>query len=153
MTPNISLWDYDHADFLFHQTDRQQHNAPQADWPYLGELSGRWARLEYRGRMIYASLWMAWSYVAMGLEEAGRLKIEQMVPHEFVPGPKHMKPVKGGFQWDMHADAGGQEAVLRELERRFFAYLQERMRALAEYFTQADQPQVYWIEKTDSPDP
>lgn len=148
-----TLWDYDHEDFLFQQADRQQHNTPRANWPYLGELDGRWARLEYQGGMIYASLWMAWSYVAMGLEDAGRLKIEQMIPHEFVPGPQHMKPVKGGFQWDMHADAGGQEAVLRELERRFFTYLQERRHALAEHFAQTNQPQVCWIENTDSPDP
>lgn len=148
-----TLRDYDLDDFRFQQQVRQQTDPAFVPRPYLGSLGGTWARLRIDGVFFYASLWMASSYVAQVVDEAGTDKIDALIPHRYVEGEHHGKRDGKGFRWDMRVDADGQEASLDELRERYYRYLRELELSLAEAFDRTAEGRVCIFEENWDDDP
>lgn len=144
-----TVGDWDRADFDFQERARSEEDPEYAGRPYLGNLYGGWARLFVEDRFTYATLWMAAAHVHAQVESYAEGLIDRLIPHRYVPGSEHGKPVSGGYQWDMRTDAAGREAALDELRRRWYAYLGERHDVLALSWDEQRPGAVYLVERSE----
>lgn len=130
-----TLLDYDRDDHAFQQVAKLREFAGYAPEPYTGALCGTWARALVDGHLYYLTLSMASNHLLGSMEDAANMEIDARVPHRHVRGPEDGKrDERGMIRWDMRVDAGGQEALLEELQRRVWDEQQHRRGALAEEF-------------------
>ena len=125
-----TLLEYDRADHAFQQEVRRQEFEGCVAEPYTGSLHATWARVLMDGRLCYLALTMASWHLYGTLEQAADVEIQARIPHRHVPGPKDGKrDASGSVRWDVRVDAGGQEALLEELQHLVW---QEQFRRRAE---------------------
>ncbi|MEZ5584258.1 MAG: hypothetical protein R3F37_17275 [Candidatus Competibacteraceae bacterium] len=105
------------------------------------------------GAFFYACLSTVANYLCGVADEIGFDLINDMIPHEYVPGQRHGQREKGGVLFDQRLEANGQEAQLEELQRRYYRYLGERQQAAAQDFDARAQQQVYLVDKSQPLDP
>ena len=121
--------------------------------PYRGSFYLDAAQLRIAGRFSRARLSMAAGYLYAALVDVTREMLEARIPYEYVPGKHHGK-VKGHFwRWDMRVSAGGQEAVLEELQQRLWAYERDRLDALLTSWDAAGRACVYRLDESERSDP
>lgn len=127
--PTLGAWDaHDHD---VQQRLRAEHDAAYEAQPYRGSLHGHWARVMMDGRIVYLTLSMAAGAVYERLREASADEIERRIPHRYVRG-RHDGEVEGNLiRWDSRLEAGGQEALLEELQHRVWSWEHERWQALS----------------------
>ncbi len=114
-----TLLDYDRNDHAFQQDANRRDREGYVAEPYTGSLHGTWARLLVDGRLCYVTLTMVSWHLFGTMEEAANAEIEIRIPHRYVPGPEDGKrDESGSVRWDTRVDAGGQEALLGELQHR-----------------------------------
>lgn len=138
-----TLYDYAHHDYLFQEAACKQADPAYESKPYRGDLHFCWARLFIDDTFTYATLSSAASYLNGILDTVGAEKIEQLIPHDYVPGKEHGKREGEGFLWDVRVEAAGLERHLEELQRRFGHYLADRHELLLTDFDQKAQGRVY----------
>lgn len=114
-----TLLDYDRNDHAFQQDAKQRDIEGYVAEPYTGSLHGTWARVLMDERLCYVTLTMASWRLCDTMEEAANAEIEIRIPHRRVRGPEDGKrDASGSVRWDVRVDAGGQEALLGELQHR-----------------------------------
>ena len=138
-----SLYDYDYEDYLFQEQANKKEFKDYKGRDYYALRFSSWARLIINDQFYYATLYSLAGYLTDEIENKCHDCIQKLIPHEYVEGKENGKQVKGGFRWDMQADAGGLEKQLDELNSRLHSYMQERWLALSKEFTQAT-PAVYF---------
>jgi hypothetical protein len=148
-----TLGTYDYDDYCFQQEALKKECPERAALPYQGTLQGTWARLQIDGKFFYASLWMAAGYLGSVIDEAGQDEIAALIPHRYVRGKDDGKREGHGTLLDIRIEADGQEAQLEELKSRYYRYVSERQRALADTFDGAKRKRVYLLEKHMGDDP
>lgn len=57
----------------------------------------------------------AWHLYAT-MQEAAANEVQRLLPHSYVAGPDDAKVERGLIRWDSRVQAGGQEALLEELQ-------------------------------------
>lgn len=130
-----TLLDYDRDDHAFQQDAKQRDLEGYQPEPYTGALHGTWARLLMDGRLCYVTLTMASWQLYGAMEEAARAEIEARLPHRHVRGPEDGKrDERGSIRWDLRVEAGGQEALLEELQRRVWEEQFRRRSELGQLF-------------------
>jgi hypothetical protein len=130
-----TLLDYDRDDHAFQQDANLRDIDGYVPEPYTGALRGTWARALIDGRLCYLTLAVASWHLLGTMEEAASKEIEARVPHRHVRGPADGKrDERGMVRWDMRIDAGGQEALLEELQHRVWDEQLRRRRELGEEF-------------------
>lgn len=135
-----TLLDYDRDDHAFQQDANQRDHEGHQPEPYTGALHGTWARLLVDGRLCYVTLTMASWHLYGVMEEAARAEIEARLPHRHVRGPDDGKcDESGSIRWDMRVEAGGQEALLEELQRRVWEEQFRRRSELGQLFCERRQ--------------
>lgn len=140
MAENVSLLDfdtlhdYDVDDYLFQEEVNGREIEGYQKRDYYALRFPRWARLIINGRLHYATLSSLATHITDQLEEQGQDMILHLIPHEYVHGTNHGKQEKDGVLWDMQVDAGGLEQQLKELERQWYQYLQQRWIELSQSF-------------------
>ncbi len=135
-----TLLDYDRDDHAFQQDANQRDHEDYQAEPYAGALHGTWARLLVDGRLCYVTLTMASWHLYGAMEEAARAEIEARLPHRHVRGPDDGKrDESGSIRWDMRVEAGGQEALLEELQRRVWEEQFRRRSELGQLFCESRQ--------------
>lgn len=114
-----TLLDYDRDDHAYQQGAKQRDHEVHQPEPYTGALHGVWARMLVDGRLCYVTLTMASWHLHGAMEEAAHAEIQARLPHRHVRGPDDGKrDESGSIRWDVRVEAGGQEALLQELQRR-----------------------------------
>ena len=130
-----TLLDYDRDDHAFQETARKQEFENHQPEPYTGALHSTWARMLMNGRLCYLTLAMASWRLHGAMEEAAHAEIETRIPHRYVRGPEHGKrDERGLIRHDMRLEADGQEALLKELQRRIWQEESRRQRELGQWF-------------------
>jgi len=138
-----SLYDYDYDDYLFQEQANKKEFKDYESKDYYALRFSRWARLIINDQFYYATLYSLAGYLTDEIEDKSHDCIQKLIPHEYVEGKKNGKQVKGGFRWDMQADAGGKEKQLDELKSRWYSYTQQRWTELSKEFVKAV-PAVYF---------
>ena len=137
-----TLYDYDYDDYCFqeqaHVAEDPQHTAK----PYRGNLYAHWARLFVDGTFSYATLFTAASYIFSEINDLGSGIVQELIPHEYFFEEHHVR-----------LDAGGHEAQLDELQRRYVAYVGERYDALLTDFDAAAERKVYILDESTDDEP
>ena len=158
MATNTSLLDFptlhDH-DYAGHLYQEQANRKEFADYPgreYFALRFSQWVRLLVNGRLHYGTLYSLAGYLMDVVEDKGMQRIDTLIPHQYVEGKNHGKAEAAGFLWDMRIDAGGQEAQLDELKRRWFAYVQQRWLELSQSFVSAS-PAMFMMDRVQDDDP
>lgn len=135
-----TLLDYDRDDHAFQQDANQRDHEGYQPEPYTGALHGTWARLLVDGRLCYVTLTMASWHLYGAMEDAARAEIEARLPHRHVRGPDDgTRDESGSIRWDMRVEAGGQEALLEELQRRVWEEQFRRRSELGRLFCESRQ--------------
>ena len=148
-----TIYDYDHADYVFQESMRQQDDPNYLAKLYRGSLYFRWARLQINGVFHYANLCTMASYVHSKLEEFGFDKINGLIPHEYIEGKNHGKREGQGSLFDMRIDAGGLEPQLEELKDRYYRYLSQRLESLLDVYHASAHKHVYQIDGNQESEP
>ena len=143
-----TLYDYAQDDYVFQEAARKQLNPEHEDKPFQGDLHFCWARLLIDNAFYYATLSSAASYINGLLETLGAEKIDQLIPHDYVPGKDHGEREDEGFIWDLRVEAAGLERQLEELQDRFQRYLAERHKVLLDEFDRQAQGRVYLRDRS-----
>jgi hypothetical protein len=73
---------------------------------------------------------MAAAHLYDRVSEAGADELQRRIPHRHVRGPHDREREGDLIRWDSRVDAGGQEAMLDELQYRVWDYELERWRTL-----------------------
>ena len=136
---------YDEDDHNFQEGARAEEDAVYERQPYLGALHGCWARILVDGRLVYLTLSMAAAYLHGRLSEAAADELQRRIPHRHVPGPHDREREGNCIQWDTRVDAGGQEAMLDELQHRAWDYERDRWRALKSEWNARSLTGVYLV--------
>ncbi len=144
-----TLYEYDHDDYCYQERSRKELDPNRPDRPFRGSLYHTWARLQINGAFHYASLSVLAGYLCYKLEGFGSDIISDLIPHAFVDGEQHGKREGKEFIYDLRIDAGGREAHLDELKRRYYRYVGERYEALLEDFDQASSRKVYMWDSSE----
>jgi len=121
---------YDEGDDCFQEDTRKNEDPTYRTKPYRGSLYLSWARLFVGRQFTYATLSMAAGYIFAALDESASALIKERIPHRYVRGKNHGKIEGECSRWDLRVDAGGQEALLEELQQQTYVYTQERYDAL-----------------------
>ncbi len=137
-----SLYDYDYADYLFQEETNKKEFKNYKARDYYALRFSCWARLIINDQFYYATLYSLAGYLTDEIEDKSHDCIQKLIPHEYVEGKDNGKRVKGGFRWDMQADASGKEKQLDELKSRWYRYTQQRWLELSKEFIQ-DSPAVF----------
>ena len=137
-----TLYDYDHDDFLFQEKWRHRELKSYTSPGYFPLHHPRWIRLVMDNELVYGNLYSLAGYVVDRVSESGDDQLDELIPSSYVQGPNHGKPEKGGMLWDYQLDAGGQEAQLEEVRRRWWQYQQDIELALHRELA-AEPPQAY----------
>lgn len=137
---------YDEDSHSFQERARAAEEPGYIGQPYLGALHSRWARVLVDARLVYLTLSMAASYLYDRISEAAADELRRLIPHRYVPGP-HDGEHEGNFiRWDTRIDAGGQEAVLDELQHRIWDYERDRWRTLRSDWNTLSLSGVYLLD-------
>ncbi len=148
----LAAYDYDY--YCFQKEALKDEFPERAALPYQGTLWGTWARLHIDGTFSYATLWMAAGYVGSVIDEAGMDKIAALIPHGH-----RGRTTANGTMADKHpvrhADRRnyGQEEQLEELKSRYYRYVSERQRAMADAFDREERKRVYLLDERLGDDP
>jgi hypothetical protein len=121
-----------------HQTDqrlRAEQDSKHRSQPYLGYLHGTWARVLIDAQLCYLTLSMAAAHVLDRIQEDASDEIRSRIPHRYTPGPHDGEADGEMIRWDVRTDAGGQEALLDELQQRVWAWEAERWPVLQKQWT------------------
>lgn len=117
-----TLLDYDRDDHAFQQEANRRDFENYEPQPYTGALHGAWARVLVDGRLCYLTLSMASWQLYSAMQDAADAEIEARIPHRHVRGPEDGKrDERGMIRWDLRVEAGGQEALLEELQHRVWS--------------------------------
>ncbi|VAW71679.1 hypothetical protein MNBD_GAMMA12-3253 [hydrothermal vent metagenome] len=138
-----SLYDYDYEDYLFQEQANKKEFKDYKGRDYYALRFSRWARLIVNDQFYYTTLYSLAGYLTDEIEDKSHDCIQKLTPHEYVEGRENGKRVKGGFRWDMQADAGGKEKQLDELKSRWYRYTKQRWLELSKEFVKAE-PAVYF---------
>lgn len=141
-----SLRAYDEYDHDFQENARAEEIPAYERRPYLGTLYGCWARALVDNRLVYLTLSMASGYVYDQISEAAADELQRLIPHRHVSGPDDGKIEDGMTRWDMRIEAGGQEALLEELQTRIWDYERQRWTALRAEYDTLGKRQTYTID-------
>jgi hypothetical protein len=148
-----SLRDFDETHWRFQGSLDRVCDLDLAKKPYRESFHLDAAQLHIAGRCSRARLSMAAGYLYAALVDASLELLEARIPYRYVPGKHHGK-VKGRFwRWDLRVSAGGQEAVLEELQQRIWAYERDRLDALLTSWDAAGRACVYRLDESDRSDP
>ncbi|HEY7533397.1 MAG TPA: hypothetical protein VH681_11545, partial [Nitrospiraceae bacterium] len=141
-----TLRDYDEYDYRYQESARKREDRSYTSKPYRGSLYLNWARLFVDGKFTYATLSMTAGYLLSHLEEVATAVVETRIPHRYVPGKNHGKPMGKSFQWDMRLAADGHEGMLEELQHRISEYTAVRYDSLLSEWDRANKRGVYWVD-------
>jgi hypothetical protein len=143
---------YDESDHHFQEDARRKDDSTYEGGNYRGSLHLTWARLFVGAQFTYATLSMAAGYIMCALEEAASELIQELIPHRYVPGKSHGKVEGKCYRWDRRLDAGGQEALLDELQHRTWAQTHERFETLLTQWNRHGAGGVYLIDVSKRPE-
>lgn len=147
-----TLHDYDYAHHLYQEQANKKEFADYAGRDYFALRFSQWVRLLVSGQLHFGTLYSLAGYLTDVVEDHGKERIDTLIPHQYVEGKNHGKAETGGYLWDMQVDAGGQEAQLEELKRRWYGYLQQRWQELSQSFVAAP-PAVFMVDHVQDGDP
>lgn len=128
-----TLYDYDYMDHLFQEQARKEDSKDYKGSDYYAFRWPPWVRLLIDDNFYYATFTSVATHLRDDIEEAGRNYIEQLIPHKLVEGKNHGKQDKGGILWDYKDEANGLEEQLKELQHRWYPYLQECWLAISQF--------------------
>jgi hypothetical protein len=148
-----TLGDYARDDHRFQEQSRKQDDPDYVMRPYRGELHPCWARLHVDGAFYYADLHTQAGHLVDVLEELGSDSIQALIPHEFVDGSDHGKREGKGFIYDKRIAAHGLEGQLDELQRRYYAYVNDRYEDLVDHLDRSPRRCVYLQDRSLEDDP
>lgn len=141
-----TLRSYDEEDYHFQEEARKLDNTTYGGKPYRGALYLTWARLFVGKQFTYATLSMAAGYILASLDEVALDLVNECIPHRYTPGKAQGKTEGDLRQWDLRIDAGGQEALLEELQSQTFSYLAKRFDDLLNFWDRRQQAGVFRID-------
>ena len=147
-----TLLAYDENDYRFQEEARRKDDSTYEGGNYRGSLHLTWARLFVGAQFTYATLSMAAGYILCALEETASALIQELIPHRYVPGKSHGKVEGKCYRWDRRLDAGGQEALLDELQHRTWAHTHERYENLLTEWESHGTGGVYLIDVSEPPE-
>lgn len=147
-----TIHDYDFPDHLYQEQANKRESANYAGREYFALRFTRWIRLLVKGQLHYGSLYSLAGYLTDVIEDRVRDRIGMLIPHQYIEGKNHGKSDAGGFLWDMQIEAGGQEAQLEELKRRWHDHARQRWLELSQSFV-AEPPAVFMVDLTQDGDP
>ncbi len=148
-----TLGDYARDDHSFQEQARKQDDPEHTVRPYRGDLHRCWARLHIDGVFYYADLSSQAGYIVDILDELGFDKINSLIPHDYVDGAHHGKREGKGFVYDKRINANGLERQLEELQRRYYAYMNERYEDLLNLFDRMARKCVYMRDRSHRQEP
>lgn len=128
-----TLYDYDFDNHLFQETANREQCSDYQARDYYALRFMCWARLIINERLYYANLYSLADYITSHLDEQSSDELQALIPHNYRSGKLHGVETEGGdFHWDMQLDAKGKERQLRELQKRWYQYLQQRWISLSQ---------------------
>lgn len=148
-----TLYDYDYDDHLFQEKWRKKDIENYKGSIYRGTLNFTWARLMLDGNFTYAMLTMGSNYIASELDNYGSEYIEQLIPYEYRPGPKHGKKEGEGYLYDMKTFAHGKEQQLDELNKRYWKHIITLKSKISKEFNNESKNEIFFIDNSSPNDP
>ena len=137
-----NLLEFDQAQYRFRG---------ETDKPYRGALFLDKKQVIVDGCLVPATLSMAAGYIYCRLCEASRALLAILIPHRYVLGSRHGRIEGNGWHWDMRLDAGEKNVLLETLQRRVWAYEQERLDALLTQWDADSRSCVYLVDAFHAP--
>ena len=133
-----TLYDYNYDDYLFQEQANKKEFPDYECMDYYAYKHPSWVRLLINGGLYYATFTSVATQLYDDIEEAGRNYIDQLIPHTLIEGKNHGKQEKGGMRWEMQEDANGLEGQLKELQHRWYSYIQERWLSISKANSELD---------------
>lgn len=144
-----TLLDYDRDDHEYQELARKELDPAYAPRPYAGALNWTWARCMFDGRLCYLTLSMAATHLIHCIENAAFIEVDRLILNRYVPRPDNGQAEKGFIRWSHRVEAGGQEALLGELQQRIWAYLAARQTDLQVEFNSQSRASTYLSDSSD----
>jgi hypothetical protein len=143
-----NLREYDEAQHHYQERARHREFTGYEIKPYLGQLYLNQAWLYVDERFTYGSLSMAAGYIYAELESITYDLVQECIPWKYVnEGSRSLPNDDGrGYILDTRRDAGGQEAILDELEDAARRYTLERFDALKAHWHNSGKRAAYIFE-------
>jgi len=142
---------WDEADYRLCQRMRRLAEPSSTDKPYHGSLLLTEARVRGGNSYECVLLSMAAGYSYLRLCDISSALLKQCIAHRYRSSRLHGRREGKYRRWDMRLDAGGREALVEELERRVWAYEEERLEALQTQWDRASRSCTYFVDEPDYP--
>ncbi|MBC7379611.1 MAG: hypothetical protein H7346_19525 [Burkholderiaceae bacterium] len=147
-----TLLSYDRDDHEFKEQARKKVEPSHVPRPYAGALKATWARCMLGGRLCYLTLSMAASHIVDMIEDVAGTKIDRIIPHRYVPRPENGRVEDGLVRWSHRVEAGGQEALLEELQRRVWTHANARVRELQREYIDQQRTGTFFLKDDPGPE-
>jgi hypothetical protein len=138
---------YDEAEYQLDERERWLDDPSYTARPYRGSLLLTEARLPSAGRSASVLLSMAAGYIYLRLCDSSSGFLKRHIPYCYKRGRFHGRREGKYLRWDMRLEANGREALVAELERRIWAYEEERFDSLLSQWDASSRSEVYFVEE------
>lgn len=138
---------YDEAEY---RLDEREHGLDEPSYtasPYRGSLLLTEVRSTSAAGCGSVLLSMAAGYIYLRLCDSSSGVLKRHIPYCYKRGRFHGRREGKYLRWDMRLEANGREALVEELERRIWAYEEERFERLLTQWDLASRSAVYFVKE------
>jgi len=148
-----TIYDYAYNDYLFQEKWKKEEISGYRQLPFSGNLNHIWIRAIIDDAFYYITLTGLPNYIISQIEDAAMDKINELIPYKFVEGENHGIISNGGYIHDIQIDANGLERQLKELESRYYRYIEERTQYLSKGPYCQKLNKIYFLDNSDELEP
>jgi hypothetical protein len=138
---------YDEAEYRLQERERRLDDPGYVGRPYRGSLLLTEARLPSARCAKSVLLSMAAGYLYLRLCDRSSGLLKRHIPYRYRQGRFHGRREGKYRRWDMRLDANGREALVEDLERRIWAYEEERFDSLLTQWDAGSRSATYFMEE------
>ena len=142
---------HDEAEYQLCEHEHRLDGPFHAGGPYRGSLLLTEARLSMGGCYKEALLSMAAGYIYLRLCDSSSGVLKSHIPYCYKRGRFHGRHEGTYRRWDMRLDADGREKLVEELERRIWAYEEQRLESLLTQWDAGLRSCIYFLEESGGP--
>jgi hypothetical protein len=138
---------YDEAEYQREVLECQRYHAGYVRKPYRGSLLLKQVRVSTAVPVESVRLSMAAGYIYLRLCDSSSGLLKRHIPYCYRRGRFHGRREGKYRRWDMRLDANGREALVEELERRIWAYEEERLEGLLTQWDGGARSASYFVDE------
>ena len=142
---------YDEGEYQLDEHERWLNDRGYVGRPYRGSLLLTEAGPLSAQCSRDVLLSMAAGYIYLRLCDRSSELLKCHIPYRYRRGRFHERREGKYRRWDMRLEANGREALVEEIQRRIWAYEEERLECLLTQWDVGSRSCVYFVEEAGSP--